>query len=307
MQEATFNRYLFLLLVAIIAIGWDFVWTADYYALPLIVNKNELLKAHGYSSTVGKVHSGAGLFFGAFFLIILGAYGAIITYGMCMALASALTYLIPLKVPKESRKHLPGLLSGWRYTLTQNRKLLIISTLVLPLFGFFGTAPTLAITSLFASSFAYKYSLMYSMFYLGSMVIGIILGKWNPRINAGGIILLFYALSGILLILGVLLNPVTSVDAAMWLALGIFYNGRYSIYNTYLQNVTDREMTGRVASNLYTFRGVSSAAGTLSLPLLAGILGSYRLFAFSGLFMVLLAALITVAMPSMTRINVSGE
>lgn len=304
MEQGVFNRELFLSLVAAISIGWDFVWTADYYVLPLIVKQDELLKANGYSGAVGNAHVGAGLFFGGFFLVVLGAYGAILTYGASMALASIITAFIPLKVSKESRTLKPGFRSGWKYTLGKNRNLLILSVLILPLFGIFGTAPTLAITDIFAQKATVLYSLMFSMLYIGSMAIGILLGRLNPNRNLGAIIMAFYILFGVFLSAGVILQSNIAADALVWLLLGMFANGRYPIYSAYLQKVTEKEMLGRVASNMYTFRGITAAAGTLILPVLAGKFGSYEVFAASGIIVVVMSLIIVAAFRPLMKISI---
>lgn len=301
MKQSVLNRPLFLFLVAVIAIGWDFAWTANYYVLPLIVKQDELMKANGYKSAVGNAHVGAGLFIGAFFLIITGAYGAMITYAACMTIATVAIALIPLRVTRESRKREPGLISGWKYTFTRSRSLLLLSLLVIPSIAFFSSVPELAITYLFVQRSTFLYVIMFSVMSAGSMVAGILVGRLNPVRKITLIILIMFLITGFLVIAGILLRSVIVPDAIAWFLIGVFTSGRYPLYDTYLQNVTEREMLGRVASNLYLFRGSALAAGTLIIPYIAERYGAIQTFIASGIMVVILSLFMIAAFPGLMK------
>lgn len=301
MHQSVLNRPLFLFLVAVIAVGWDFAWTANYYVLPIIVKEDELMKANGYKSAVGNAHVGAGLFIGAFFLIITGAYGAMITYAFCMAVAATATAMIPLRISKESRKQKSGFISGWRYTLTRSRSLLLLSFLVIPSIAFFSSVPELAITYLFVQNSTLLYVLMFSIMSAGSMAIGILIGRLNPSRKIILIIVLMFLFTGMLIISGIALRSFIIPDAIVWFFIGVFTSGRYPLYDTYLQSVTEKEMLGRVASNMYLFRGASLAAGTLMIPYIADMFGADQTFIASGIIVVMLSVVMIVALPGLMK------
>lgn len=306
MESEIFVPWLFLLLIGLIGVGWDFVWTADYYVMPLIVSKDDLLRANAYSNAVGSGHVSAGLFVGGAFLVLLGAYGSILTYGVCMFTAAILTLMIPLPVRSESRKLQGGFKSGWNYVLKENRDLLILSAVVLPIFSFFGSAPTLAITNIFVEKSALLYSLMFSLFYVGSTVIQIIVGKYNPVKQTGRLIVISYLISGVFLSLSVFWSSFYVLDAVLWFILGATSSLSFTLYSTYLQAVSEREMLGRVNANLYTFRGITSTAGTITIPLFVILSGDHVPYILLGLLEAVLAILVISFSASVKRISI-GE
>lgn len=299
------GRVAFLILVGVIALCWDFVWTADYTVLPLIVEKEELGKANGYSSAIGNSHVAGGLAAGGILFVYVGAYGSMIVYSASLFLACILTVFVPLVVPEEERKSGRGFLDGWRYIIRKNRTLLWL-TLEVSLFSFFGTAPALGITRLFAGASDTAYAIMFSLYYSGAMGVGILLGRFFPDKSMGKAILLTLLISGVLLAISVRLEGYLLLDALIWLLLGFAFTARYTLYATYLQKVTSRDMLGRTASNLYTFRGIASASGTLAIPILITSMGLQGAFLYFGAVIALASVILFAVSPGLRGISVAS-
>ncbi len=299
------NDYEYLALIAAIAIFWDIVWTADHAVLPLIVEPSDLARANGYSSAVGNSHVAAGLAFGGFLFIVVGAYGSIITYSVCLFLASGITLLVPLVIPCEGRKLTAGLMSGWSYALRKNRGLLALS-IISALFAFFTVSPVLSIAGLFAEKSGFLYAVMFSLYYIGAMVSGVAAGRFFPYRSLGKVFLLSGAVAGAFMILSVQVIHFLAVDAVMWFLLGLTLSLQTTLTTTYLQTVTEHEMLGRNASSLYTFRGITSAAGALYLPVLMSAYGIATTFAFSGLAVIAASTLLYILLPVVRSLSVNA-
>ena len=287
----------FLAFVGGIAVAWDVAWTADWTVLPLIVSDEELPRARGYASAVSSGHTVAGLSVGGILFLLLGAYSSIVLYSACMLVAAFLLFYLPVTVPREGRAHSEGLLAGWKYVFS--KKSLLYLSFAVGAFAFFTQIPTLGITRIFAQSSTLWYGVMFTLYNVGSTVSGAVFGRFYPRRRLGHALVMTFALSGALLIPSVLEADALAVDAALWFGLGVVFNAWVTLYGVYLQATTAKEMLGRTASNLYTFRGITSAVGAISLPFLiqaSGIIGTSVL---SGLFMGLMALVIYASLPAM--------
>lgn len=305
MRSNIFHPALFLLMVGVMAVGWDILWTANWVLTPLIVDQKDLMSANGYISAITYSHSGAGLFIGGLLLVVVGAYGAMLIYGASMLCAALLNSLLPKLSVGPVKRLKEGLSGGWLYSFRNNRELLLLSLLILPFFSFFSTVPSLASTDIFAVKSAFHYSLMFSLYSLGGMAAGILIGRLKPR-RTGFLILATYCLSGVFLFLSVQLRSFIPLDAVAWIMFGLLFEFRDPLYETYLQSVTDKEMLGRVASNLYTFRGISATAGTLVIPVLVSFTGGYSIFSYSALVIVIFSASVLLLFPGLRSIG-SGE
>ena len=272
----------FLFIIGIIAVAWDLIWTADWTVLPVIVGEDDLPRANGYMTALGNSHVVAGLGIGGFLFVVLGPYSSMIVYALCMFSAGILTFFIPVIVKKEDWKHSEGLASGWRYVFKENRLLLKLS-IVLAFFSFFAIEPQLGITDAFAPISTLLYSLMFSLYYTGAIISGIIFGKIYHRLNLPKTMALLFLISGVLFITSSNLAGIEWLDAISWMLLGFTFSAYVTLYGSYLQLVSAKEMLGRAASNLYTFRGVSSAAGTLMLPFLFQQSGYNGVISWSGI------------------------
>lgn len=289
----------FLAIVGGIAVAWNFAWTADWTVLPLIVTGEELPRARGYASAVSNGHTVAGLSVGGMLFLFLGAYSSILLYSVCMFAAAVLILFLPAVVPREGRVHAEGFLAGWKYVFGQ--KTLLYLSLTVGVFAFFTQMPVLGITKIFAQTSALWYSVMFTLYYAGSTVSGALIGRFYPSRRIWEVLISSYALGGVLLVASVALVGSPAVDAILWLTLGFVFTAWITLYSVYLQATTAKEMLGRAASNLYTFRGITSAAGTISLPFLiraSGVVGASNL---SGICVILLAVLMYASLPALRR------
>ena len=294
----------FLALVGAIAVAWDFAWTADWTVLPLIVGEEELPRARGYASAVSSGHTVAGLSVGGALFVFLGAYSSIVLYSGCMLVGAFLLVFLPAMVPREGRVHSEGLLAGWRYVFSM--KSLLYLSLAIGVFAFFTQVPVLGITRVFAQTSTLWYSVMFTLYNVGSTVSGALFGRFYPRRRLGLALTLTFVASGALLAPSVLEAGSLAVDAALWFGLGVVFNAWVTLYGVYLQATTAKEMLGRTASNLYTFRGVTSAVGTVSLPYLIQASGIVNTAVVSGGCLILVALAIYAGLPKMRAMGL-GE
>ena len=294
----------FLALVGAMAVAWDFAWTADWTVLPVIVSEEELPRARGYSGAVSGGHTVAGLSVGGALFLFLGAYSSIVLYSVCMLAGAVLLLFLPAMVPREGRVHSEGLLAGWRYVFSM--KSLLYLSLAVGVVAFFTQLPTLGITKIFAQSSKLWYGVMFTLFNVGSTFSGAFIGRFYPRRRLGLALILTFALSGALLVPSVAEAGVPALDAALWFGLGVVDNAWVTLYGVYLQATTAKEMLGRTASNLYTFRGITSAIGTISLPFLIQASGVVAAAVLSGALLVLAAVVIYAALPQLRALGL-GE
>lgn len=214
--------------------------------------------------------------------------------------AAALWVFIPVVVPREGRTHSEGLLAGWRYAFSQ--KTLLLLSAVVGIFAFFSSMPMLAITRIFAQGSTLWYGVMFTVYYVGSTLSGMVFGRFYPRRRLGQALVLTFALTGILLVSSVVMAASLAVDAVLWLSLGLVSTAWVTLYGVYLQTTTPKEMLGRAASNLYVFRGVTLAIGTISLPFLIQASGIVSASDLSGLCILLLATAVYIALPTVREV-----
>lgn len=277
----------FVVLVAAISIGWDFAWTADHVAIPLLVEDDQLMRANGYADAIIGTHSVGGFAVGGVILLILGPAYIFFIYGVLLLISAVLYAFIPLP-GAEAQTSSRSYIDGWRYLFREKRSLLYLS-IFLASIAFFSFAPQLYITYLSAGSFAY--TLNFVMFLSGTSIAGLVLGRLNPGGSTWAMMFVSAIGTGLLLLAGVLLYSHADFDFLIWLTLGAMYSVRVVAFRVYLQRSVDKNMLGRAVSSLYTFRGVTSSAGILMLPFFVLKLGVNL---SSSVFAVLICA-ITIA------------
>lgn len=306
MHSGNIDRYVFLLLLGVIAIFWDVVWTADHSVLPLIVKDEELASANGITSAIGNGHIAAGLAVGGFLFVFVGAYGSMILYAASMFLATVLTMMLPLVVPEKERNLKPDFKSGWTYILNSNRKLLRLA-ISIGFFSLFASVPVLAMAGLFAGNSPLFYSISFSLFYIGAMVSGLVIGRYFPYNYVGKTLIITYLLSGFLIILAALFSYSPTLDIIFWFILGFLFSVHTTLNTVYLQKVTVKEMLGRTASNLYTFRGITTAVGSVIFPFLMELRGIIFIAEIAGVVIIIGAVLLYALSPSMRTLGIDAE
>ena len=119
--------------------------------------------------------------------------------------------------------------------------------------------------------------------------------------------ILTFALSGVLLVPSVVEAGIPAVDAALWFGLGVLESPWITLYSVYPQATTAKEMLGRTASNLYTFRGITSAVGAISLPFLIQASGIVSTAILTGTLLILMAFVFYASFPSIREMRLRGE
>ncbi len=296
------NEYIFIAIVAFMAIGHDIMWTADWTVIPIIVDKEDLPRANGYSNAIGNASSTVGFVLGGFLIIVFNAFFSMVLYSLCLFAASFLTLVMPIALTKGERKMRDGLISGWRYVFKGNSNLLILS-IIISIFSFFSLLPVLGITYIFASSSSLYYSLMFSLFYVGAMFSGIAIGKYFPLRFVGKAMFGSLAVMGILLVAAVVLSSLIILDTLFWFLIGFFSSSYYTIYRIYLKIVTPKEIIGRTASNLYTFQGIATALGSVFFPILFLAYGIHSVFIISGILITIFSIVFPIIIPSIMQLS----
>ena len=302
MKGGVLDKYIYLFLVGLIAVFWDFVWTADHVVLPLIVADEELPRANGYTNALGNSHIAAGLAVGGFLFVFLGAYGSMLLYSAALFLASGLTFFVPLVINADQRKLKSGFSSGWKYILSNNRELLWIS-IIIAFFSFFSNGPILVMAAVYSSLHPAWYSISYSLYYIGAMFSGFLFGRFYPGNRIGKSLMFTYLASGIMITMSGLLSTSPLRDTLPWFTLGFFFSAHTTLNTIYLQASTKKEMLGRTASNLYTFRGLATAAGVVLLPVFMSGFGLVKTYEFTGIVVTISAILIILFLPKITSIS----
>ncbi len=297
------NQYLLLILIGIIAVFWDIAWTADHVVLPLIVDGNDIGKGNGILSALGNGHVAAGLAIGGFLFAILEPFNSILLYSGCLLFSGMIMLFIPLRVEEAHRASDPGFRMGWKY-LIEEQKTMIIFALVIGVFSIFSNAPVLAVAYLYGASSPFTYSILFSVFYVGSMISGLILTRMFPKRSIGKTLLLTYLLSGALLFLSVYRTEPIEILILIWAALGFSYSIHTPLFSTFLQTITSKNMLGRAASNLYTFRGITSTAGTILIPVLVSKYGLYPSYLSFGVLISLMAMVLFMVVPKVRDLRI---
>lgn len=296
------NTYFLLPLIAIIAILWNVAWTADHAVLPLIVGGRDISRGNGIISALGNGHIAAGLAIGGFLFAILQPFYSILLYSACLFFSGIIILAIPLRLEEKEEKPDPGLRLGWKY-LVEEQKPMILFAVVIAVFSIFTNAPVIAVAYIYGASSPLAYSILFSMYYLGSMLSGLLLARRFPGKSLGKVLLLTYFLSGILLYVSILRTEPLEALIIIWAVLGFSYSIHTPLFSTYLQTLTSKSMLGRSASNLYTFRGVTSTAGTLLIPLVVQKLGLHQSFLAFGFIMAVTAVAVFVLLPQVRGIS----
>ncbi len=291
------NHYIFLFLVGVIAVLWDIAWTADHAVLPLIVGDTEIGKANGLVSALGNGHVAAGLAIGGFLFAILDPFYSIVIYSICLFFTGAIVLAIPMIAETGIDRKRTGFKEGWRYLIDEQKPMVALSV-VIAIFSVFSAAPVIAVSYLYAASSPFTYSLLFSFYYIGSMFAGLVIARKFPGKSAGIVIFVSYLVAGILLSISVSTLLPTLILIVVWAVLGFMYSVHTPIFSTYLQSKSSKGMLGRVSSDLYTFRGTASTAGTIVIPLLVTVYGIQVSYVSFGIFMAIMSVCAMVLLPA---------
>ncbi len=297
------DEVILIVLVGIMAVGHDILWTADWTVIPIVVEKDDIARATGYSSAIENASSVFGLILGGILIIYLNATFSMLTYAFLIFGSAFIILFLPLKLRADEKEESEGMVRGWKYVLKDRPELLRLA-IILSFISYFSLLPVIGITDIFASSSSFYYSVTFSAFYIGAILSGIVIGKYFPKMPTGKTIFASGFLIGVLLIGIIALVNTPNVDTVLWLILGFFFSAYYTLYGIYLKITTPKGIIGRTASNLYIFRGISTAIGAITLPILFVLYGLKTVFLFSGISITIFIFIIFMSVPSLRNISV---
>lgn len=273
---------LILLVVFLMALLWDFPWLAASVILPLIIRKEQLLRANSLMFAVGGGSSVLINAMGGIALAIVGVGGASAIYAAAFLLATLLMLTVGVpRVPvdrKEGGSVSGSLVEGWHELIGGRRKDLRAFFFLSGIQGFFSVAPFLLIAVI--SAFYLKghngvlnFGLLNATLLGGGFVGNFVYGKINPTRRLGKSILASTAVEGVLIALTPLALGYLPFMYLLWFAVGSFDPVFYTGYTTYIQATVESSMLGRMKGNIYLLRGTGRGAGNIALGALVAASG----------------------------------
>jgi len=297
---------LLLALIAFISILWDIAWAAGNAAPGLLVSRDEQFAAQGLIGAVGGANAIAGYAAGGALILLVGAEGGMILYGVLLVAAAILA--VPLTIrpsPTPGETFGESFRAGWRLITDPPGRPLLKLAVVDSIQGFFGAVPALLITLLATSTFhssASAFGVLFVSYVVGGTAAGLAFGQWNPRFHIGKIIVAsLLGISGVLVVIVGLPSILVLEGAAFFLAgflWSVYLDAKYSFFRG---SFKPSEL-GRLISNMYLIPGIASSVGALSLGALAnGVspleLGSVAAVGFLG------AGLLALALPGIRTLR----
>jgi len=264
---------LLLALIVLISVLWDIAWAAGNAAPGLLVSQDEQFAAQGLLGAVGGANAIAGYAAGGVLILLVGADGGMVLYGILLVAAAVLAAPLVIRPsPTPGETFGESFRAGWRLiTDPPGRPLLKLAT-VDAIQGFFGAVPALLITLLATSTFgasASAFSVLFVSYIVGGTVAGLAFGRWNPRSAIGRILVvsLLGAAGTLVLVIG--LPPVLALEAVAFFVMGIAWNAYLDAKYSYFRGAFEPSQLGRLISNMYLLPGIASSIGALVLGDLA--------------------------------------
>ena len=270
---------LLLFLVAVISLLWDFVWTVSNTVSPLILDKDLLFKAQGFSGLIGGTNQIIGYTVGGAFVLLVGPSGGMFFYSALLILGFVLIIPVSIRTPVNKlsssffKRISSDFVEGWRYVRAKSELLWLGSASVFR--SFFVAGPPLLIT-LFAnrifSDSAESYTLLFISYVIGTATAGLLLGYYSPRKHIGTLFILSTLGAGIVTLCASLLTFSLTLSLIAWFLVGFSLFSFTIARGVYLQATTSPEFLGRVISNMYIFNGVSNSIGALIIGIVSSSL-----------------------------------
>ncbi|MCI4320240.1 MAG: hypothetical protein L3K23_08965 [Thermoplasmata archaeon] len=263
---------LLLVLVTALSVLWDLPWMANNAIPAWLLPSEALFASQGLQGIAGGAIELLGYAGGGLLLATAQSGATMYLYAALLAIATVCS--LPLSIT-PGRDISASLASSFRVGWQRFRGAVGRPLRDLAAFGvlrdFFAAAPTL-MAVLLAPRFpnpAVGYGSLFVALTAGSLLGGVVLGRWNPRRFVGPLMLLTTAATGALLIAGYF------AVLALWLAVPVWFLGGIAsawyllTKYAYLQGATPPEALARTMANLYLFSGVASGLGGLALGGLA--------------------------------------
>jgi len=297
---------LLLALIVLISILWDIAWAAGNAAPGLLVSRDEQFAAQGLIGAVGGANAIAGYAAGGALILLVGAEGGMILYGLLLATAAILA--APLNIrpsPAPGETFGESFRAGWHLiTDPPGRPLLQLAT-VDSIQGFFGAVPALLITLLATSTFhasASAFGVLFVSYVTGGTVAGIAFGQWNPRSHIGPIIVgsLLGVAGAFAVVVG--MPPILVLEAAAFFGVGFLWSAYLDVKYALFRGSFQPSQLGRLISNMYLLPGIASSAGALVLGSLASGVSPLELGGIAAIGF-LAAGLLAAVLPGITTLR----
>jgi hypothetical protein len=260
-------------IVVLLAALWDLTWAADSAATRLLFSKDRLFAVSGVGTAIGGVVNIALYFTAGVTIALFGAAGGSYLYAGLLAVGAALAFLLPIPTP-NAKKHsyLTGFREGWRLFRGDRGKPLRHIAAFQSVLGFFTPAPLLLLTlyvGRFFDTSQATFAGLYVAYLVGGIVIGVVLGRLNPRAFLGPVTLWAVLLLGAVLAVSYWTVGDLPLSLTAWFFVGVAATARTTALWNYMQGGFPPEVLARVNSNSYLFTGISSTAGAFVIAALS--------------------------------------
>ncbi len=268
-------------IVVLLSVLWDFTEAADETTTRLLFGKDNLFVISGLGSAIGGGVNIAMYFAGGVAIALFGVVGG--SYLLAALLAVATVVAIPLSIPTPNivrQTWWSGFREGWAHFRGEQGRPLRHLSLQQFVVGFFVTAPTLLMTlyvgRFFAASQA-TYAGLYVAYLLGGLIMGLLLGRLNPRGYIGPVVMGAIFVMGVALLGAEVAVASLSLSLVVWFAVGATNTARVQATWTYVQGRFEPTVLARVTMNVFLFTGVASATGAVVIGALSTLWDSAML------------------------------
>ena len=268
-------------IVVLLSVLWDFTEAADETTTRLLFGKENLFVISGLGSAIGGGVNIAMYFVGGVAIALFGVVGG--SYLLAALLTVATVVAIPLSIPTPNiarQTWWSGFREGWAHFRGEQGRPLRHLSLQQFVVGFFVTAPTLLMTlyvgRFFAASQA-TYAELYVAYLLGGLIMGLVLGRLNPRGYIGPVVMGAIFVMGVALLGAEVAVASLSLSLVVWFAVGATNTARVQGTWTYVQGRFEPTVLARVTMNVYLFTGVASATGAVVIGALSTVWDSAML------------------------------
>jgi MFS family permease len=282
---------LILVIVPLAAFIEQFAYPSQTKALPLILNKSDLVKGNAFFSFAYK---GIDMIFTASGGVLIAAIGAIALF-IVDSITFVLTVLLFcfLKLPKigeisSKENHQPKKMSIEAYftDLKEGFSIVFHSLLAVFLLGSvvcnFALGTSIAVLPAFANDRggADIYGLYLAAEATG-VLIGSLIASWAGRFKVGFLTIVGFIVGAACWVLAAFVSPITAsilLFGAAWIPIGM----TNVLFGSVTQSVVPGHMLGRVSSATYSMSAVIMPVGSFIGGYSAGLLNSSLIFALAG-------------------------
>jgi hypothetical protein len=260
-------------IVVLLAALWDFTWSADSTSTRLLFGKDRIFAISGLGTAIGGAVNIVLYITAGATIALFGAAGGSYLYAGLLAVGAALALFLPIPTPNATdHAYLAGLREGWALFRGRSGKALRHLSMFQSVLGFFIPIPTLLLTlyvGRYLAGSQAAFAGLYVAYLIGGIVIGVVLGRLNPRLFVGPLALLSVAVTGATLLAAYLVAGEFLLSLSAWFLVGVVTTARTTALWNYVQGAFAPEILARVAGNTYLFTGVSSTAGAFVIGALS--------------------------------------